>query len=438
MSHVKLIPSQLRYPHLMNLNIVSPEGIFEASVDLPLSKSMSARALIINKIGGFNLEPKVSECDDINDLNLAIRQTNGKVNVGQSGAALRFLLAYYAATPGSDVLLDGWGSISRRPISLLVDALRNLGADIEYCDKEGYAPVHVKGCRLAGGELTLDATVSSQFVSALMMIAPLMNNPLVIRFDGEPSSLSYIKMTARMMTDCGVEPEFTYNGLLVPNTPYTCGVEKVERDWSAASYWYAMAALSAGWVTLNDISRHSIQGDSAIMGIAEKLGVLTDESEDVEGALELSASPEVFSRLDLDMSSTPDLVPTLAVLSAALGIPFRFTGVHTLRHKESDRLEALCDEALKIGLVFEIERGDVLSWEGKRVPIHEIPTISTHGDHRIAMAFAPVAILIPAINIENAEVVSKSYPDFWVDMEQAGFIITRTDGEPHDTADTND
>ncbi|MCH5220133.1 MAG: 3-phosphoshikimate 1-carboxyvinyltransferase [Muribaculaceae bacterium] len=411
----------------MNLHITSPEGILEASVDLPLSKSMAARAIIINSVGGFPNSLPLPQCTDTDCLRQALSVDQGNVNIGGCGTAMRFLTAYYAAAPGTDIILDGDERMRKRPIKPLVDALLSLGADIEYMNTDGFAPLHIKGSTLLGGEISIDASTSSQFISALMMVAPLMGSPLRIALDNEPASLAYIKLTAKMMERCGVEPEFTYNGISVPNSPYTTPSTDIERDWSAASYWYSIAALSAGWVTLNDIHRDSMQGDSRMIDIGEKLGVITAESEDVDGALELSASPEVFSRLDMDMSNTPDLVPAVAVMAAALGVPFRFTGVNTLRHKECDRLEALKAEALKMGWLFEIERDDVLSWENRRVPVTQLPRIASHGDHRIAMAFAPLALMLPAIIIENAEVVDKSYPDFWVDLEQAGFIVADED-----------
>lgn len=407
----------------MNIRILPPDGMLEASVDLPLSKSISARTLVINRIGGFETTAPVSDSDDTRVLADALRHTDGTVNIGHAGTAMRFLTAYYAATDGTDVILEGSERMHERPIAILVDALHSLGADIEYTGREGFPPLHIRGKRLNGGEVMLDPTVSSQYVSALMMVAPLMGAPLTLRFDGEPTSLPYIKMTGALMTEAGVEPDYLYNRIEIANSPYTTPVTHYERDWSAASYWYAISAISAGWVTLNDMGLKSIQGDSAMTTFGERLGVNTAESEDVEGAIELSAGPEQFSRLDADMSDTPDLVPTLAVAAAALGIPFRLSGVHTLRNKETDRLEALRAEALKLGLVFDIERDDVLSWEGARVPMRELPRIATYNDHRMALAFAPLSIFVPGIVIEDAEVVSKSYPSFWSDLEAAGFAL---------------
>ena len=408
----------------MNLRIFPPDNIIEASVDLPLSKSMSARALIINKIGNFNNDIKTSECEDTLALKDGLSISEGSVNVGASGTAMRFLTALYAATENTDVIIDGNERMRQRPIKILVEALRELGANIEYCDKEGFAPLHIRGQKLNGGLLTVDTTVSSQFVSALMMIAPLMKSPLSICFESEPTSLSYIKLTGAMMTEAGVEPEIMHCRIDVPNNDFVHPITAIERDWSAASYWYSISALSAGWVTLNDMHSSSPQGDSIMIKLGERLGVITSESEDIDGALELSASPEQFSRLDIDLSSTPDLTQTLAIASAALGIPFKFQGIHTLRHKETNRIEALRSEALKLGLIFETDGDDIIQWDGRRVPIQEVPRIKTHGDHRMAMSFAPVALYLPGIIIEDVEVVSKSYPEFRTHLEEAGFTLS--------------
>lgn len=413
----------------MNIRIYPPDGMIEASVDLPYSKSVSARTLMINQIGGFNVDVPVTDCDDIKVLKAGLAAKQGNVSVGDSGTALRFLTAYYAASEGCDVILGGSPRLEERPISTLVDALRELGADVTYAGREGFAPLHIRGKKLRGGETDIDVSISSQFVSALMLVAPLMSSPLKLKFSTEPVSLPYIKMTAAMMEKCGVEPDISFDSIEVPSGNYTSPAVETERDWSAASYWYAVAAISAGWVTLNDMQKKSLQGDSAVIELGERLGVLTAESEDVDGALELSASPELYSRLDADMSATPDLVPALAVASAALAVPFRFTGVQTLHDKESDRIKALVDEALKLGLIFEEERNGVLTWESKRVPIRELPRIKSHGDHRIAMAFAPVSVFVPGIVIEDCEVVAKSYPDFWTHLEAAGFRLEDADKE---------
>lgn len=407
----------------MDYKIFPPDEILQASVDLPLSKSMSARALLINKIGKFDVDVEVSDSDDTKALIRGLEADHGVVNVDGAGTAMRFLTAYYAAKPGTDIVLEGNERMHLRKIGELVKALRELGADIEYMGTEGYPPLHIRGKKLSGGQVALDPSVSSQYVSALMMIAPMMDDDLTLRFDAEPASMSYIRMTIAMMEQAGVEVERSFNGIEIAHGHYTKPITHIERDWSAASYWYSIAALTAGWVTFNDMTAESVQGDRNMITFGERLGVITAESEDVDGALELSASPEQHSRLDADMSDNPDLVQTLAVAAAALGIPFKFTGVQTLREKETDRLEALRKEALKLGLIFEIDGDKSISWDGQRVPVVEMPRISTYNDHRMAMAFAPLAVFIPGIIIEDIEVVSKSYPEFWTHLEEAGFTF---------------
>lgn len=415
----------------MDFHIFPPEEITEATVSVPLSKSMSARALVINSVGGFENALQLSDCDDVKVLSDTLKITKGEINTGNSGTAMRFLTAYYAALPDAEVIITGNKNMLARPIGVLVEALRQMGANIEYLNKEGFPPLKITGSTLSGGEILIDSSISSQYVSALMMIAPLLRTPLVLKFDGEPVSLPYIKMTALMMTQAGNEPELIFDGLKVENKKYTRAIKKVERDWSAAATWYEVVALTAGWITIDDISEESCQGDSQIRLYGERLGVVTSPSEENEDSLELSASPEQHSRLDADMSGTPDLVPTLAVSAAVLGIPFRFSGVSTLRYKECDRIAALQSECLKLGIILETEGHDVLLWEGKRVPITELPVIDSHDDHRIVMAFAPVSVFVPGLIIRGVEAVTKSYPDYWDNMKEAGFEMKElSDVEP--------
>jgi len=408
----------------MDVRIFPPEDIVEATVLLPLSKSMSARALVINHIGGFTPEGlELSDSEDTAAIAAGLGVVTGTHNVGPAGTAMRFLTAVYAATPGVDTVLDGNERMRQRPVGPLVEALRALGADIEYLEAEGYAPLRIRGRRLSGGEIRIDSSISSQFISALMMVSPLMEHPLTLTFDGEPSSLSYIKMTASMMERAGVSVERTFGRISVDEGMYVRPIDSVERDWSAASYWYAITAVSAGWITLRDMSTDSIQGDVAMAGIGERIGVVTAPSEDEENAIELSANPDLFSRLDLDMSDTPDLVQTIVVVAVTLGIPFRLTGVASLRIKETDRLAALAAEMDKLGVKLEIDGDRSIAWDGRRHPIFEVPTFDTYGDHRMAMSLVPVAIFLPGIVIRDYEVTGKSYPGFWDDIRNAGFTL---------------
>lgn len=404
----------------MDYSLVPPEEIIETSVRVPLSKSLSARHLVINALAGVDTKVQVAVCDDTRVLAHGLKLTDGVADVLAAGSALRFLTAFYAVTPGTDISITGTNRLCKRPVATLVNALRELGADIQYEAAEGYAPLHITGRQLAGGEISVDASVSSQVISALMLVAPTMRHGLKIRLEGQIVSMPYIKMTAEMMRRRGAEVDIEGNIVTVYAGQYDDDQQPIEGDWSAASYWYALTAMSAGWVTVKDLYPESLQGDSAIADIAERLGVITEFTD--EGT-ELSVSPEIFSRLDLDMSDTPDLVQTLAVVAPLLGVPFRFTGVSTLHDKECDRVNALCNEMRKLGIVLDVENNDTIAWEGDRCPIFERPVIDTYHDHRMAMAFAAAAIYAPGIIIKDVEVVNKSYPRFWDDLRDAGFTI---------------
>ncbi len=429
----------------MKYAIFPPEEILQATVTLPLSKSESARRIVIDAVGGYTTAAEdVADCDDTRALMQAISARTGRVDIGAAGTAMRFATAFFAATEGADFILDGIERMRHRPIAPLVEALRRLGADIEYTDAdgekakgtEGYAPLHIRGRRLEGGTVNIDATVSSQFISALALVAPLMRNGLRIVLEGDVTSAPYLRMTLEMLRLRGIDAALEGNDVCIHGTAADIKAAEtpVGRDWSAASYWYAIAALSSGWVTLPGLQLgYRLQGDSVAAEIFERLGVISEqnpEDEDTGKRIDgvgLSASPEVYSRLDLDMSATPDLVPALAVAATMLGVPFQFHGVHTLRDKETDRLEALSTEALKIGAVYEIDGDDSIGWEGRRVPIRTLPIIDTYGDHRMAMAFAPAALYLPGLVIDSPEVVSKSYPGFWDDLRNAGFTLKEVD-----------
>ncbi len=412
----------------MNIRIYPPEDIIETEICLPLSKSIAARSLIIGALSPEKKLPgDVPACDDSQTMLAALASApTGAVNIGPAGTAMRFLTAYYASLPGADITLDGSERMRRRPIGTLVDALRSVGASIEYVGEEGFPPLHIRGRRLSGGTVEIDAGVSSQFISAILLVAPTFKAPLTLRLTEDIASLPYIKMTCAMMSRSSATVEWTGNEIQVTPSVYIPAHDTSEPDWSAASYWYSIAALSAGWITLPGLKEKSIQGDSAVKNLFEKIGVITTFE---DGAAELSASPEVYSRMDADMSGTPDLVQTLAVACCMLGVPFRFTGVASLHIKETDRIDALMSELDKFGFSLETEGTDTLIWEGRRHSIAAVPAVETYGDHRMAMAFAPAALYVPGLVINNADVVNKSYPSFWDDLSHAGFIITDADAQ---------
>ena len=425
----------------MDIRIFPPDQMVEATVRLPLSKSVSARQLIMDGLSGTASGHPLAECQDTEVLQAAIAVSQGTVDVQASGTALRFLTAYYAATPGTDVTLTGTDRLCHRPIDGLVDALRALGADIDYADRQGYAPLHIRGRRLQGGAIDMDASVSSQYASALMMVAPTMTDGLTITLLNNIASAPYIKMTMLMMEARGADVEMAGQRIIVRPGAYTKAGVPVERDWSAASYWYEITALSAGWVTLPGLEAASVQGDALMRVYGEQLGVNTAfDDEDSPDSAVLSASPEQFSRLTLDMGPTPDLVPAVAITAAVLGIPFRLSGVATLRLKECDRLAVLMREALKLGIVMQMDGDDTLTWEGQRIPLTQLPDIDPADDHRMAMAFAPVSVFVPGMIIRNAQTVSKSYPNFWHDLQDAGFTFSQVGADTDDSqpADTDD
>lgn len=408
---------------MMDYRIFPPEGILECEVSLPLSKSVAARAMVMAALtpGAAPVAAdRLPECTDTAVLATALGVATGTVDVADCGSAARFLTAYYAVTPGADVTLTGSPRLCSRPIAPLVEALRSLGADISYAGTAGYLPLHIRGTALRGGGVKLDARASSQFASALAMIAPQCPGGLRIELGGEIASMPYLRMTMRMLEARGIAVDLAGYTLSVGPGPMAAVPAEAEHDWSAAAFWYSIAAVSAGWVTLKGLSPSHLQGDSILAEIGPRIGVLTEFTD--EGA-ELSATPDIYSRLDMDLADYPDLAPALAVTAYLASMPFRLTGLANLRHKESDRIEALARGLLACGCVAETG-ADYIGWEGERVPLTELPEIDSCDDHRIAMAFAAASIFIPGTVIRNAAAAAKSYPGFWDDLRAAGFTLS--------------
>lgn len=409
----------------MDFKIFPPEELADLAVRLPLSKSESNRSLIISALTpGASRPAQLADCDDTDAMLAALDRTSGPVNIGAAGTAMRFLTAYYACTPGADVTLDGSERMRQRPVGELVDALRALGADIEYCGAEGFPPLRIRGRMLEGGEVTVPASVSSQFISALLMVAPTMERGLRLHLSGRIISRPYIYMTLEMMEQAGVRGDFNEDEQLitVPNGHYQSPLPSVEADWSAASYWFEIAAISTDPVRLLGLRRKSLQGDSAVANLFKVTGL--ESRWGADGELELQLTPDAGARLELDLSDTPDLTQTLAVTCCLLGLPFRFSGLESLRIKETDRLAALQMELSKLGFILEIQEPGELLWRGARYePDEEIEPIATYQDHRMAMSFAPAAIFFPGLRINDCEVVTKSYPRFWNDLRAAGFTL---------------
>ena len=410
----------------MQYNLKAPDRL-QATVTLPASKSISNRVSILSALAP-EAAPLINlaDSDDGRALQHALRSADETVDIGAAGTAMRFLTAYFAARPGRTCLLTGSTRMRQRPIGLLVDALRGLGADITYTEREGYPPLRIVGQRLRGGEVTMDSGVSSQFLSALLMVAPTMERGLQLRLTGATVSETYLRMTVGLMRRFGVVVEESDSGrtFRVAPQPIRAVPFTVEADWSAASYWYEMVALardSMATVELLGLTPDSLQGDAAIAALFERLGVRTTFT---DRGLRLDRLPghRLPERFTCDCVLIPDMAQTLVVTCAALGLPFCFDGLQSLRIKETDRLAALQTELRRFGFVLTEHDGRTLQWDGTRCPPEAAPTVATYDDHRMAMAFAPLALVRPGgVTIAHPEVVTKSYPRFWDDLRAAGF-----------------
>lgn len=407
----------------MNYRIIAPRRI-EGEIDLPASKSISNRALLLNALCATpGRLSNLAQCDDTDAVLSALAQPDAsEVNIGAAGTAMRFLTAYFATREGREVVIDGTERMRQRPIGVLVDALRQLGADIEYVEAEGYPPLKITGTRLHGGALTVSGSVSSQYITAILLIAPVIGG-IALTIEGEIMSRPYIDMTLALMARYGVKTEWRENVIHVPAGEYTALDFTVEADWSAASYWWAMQAIvPQSRITLKGLEPQSLQGDSRIAELMSQMGVMGNwcgRYLDLRSNGGVGCCCSTFA----DLSGTPDIAQTLVVMLCLMGRPFRITGLRTLRIKETDRLEALRIELRKLGYVVKVEGDDAISWHFETAAAEAAPHISTYHDHRMAMAFAPAAIRFSGLIIDDAQVVSKSYPLFWEHLRQAGFKI---------------
>jgi 3-phosphoshikimate 1-carboxyvinyltransferase len=403
---------------MMQIKVTAPAKI-HTTIQLPSSKSISNRALIINALGNGTHHPEnLSDCDDTRVMIRALNDDKETIDIMAAGTAMRFLTAYLSVTPGTRII-TGTERMQQRPIQVLVNALRELGADIEYVANDGFPPLRITGRELRKDTISLPGNVSSQYISALLMIAPVLTNGLTIRLTGDIISRPYINLTLQLMNDFGVRAEWTDDHRLkVEPQAYHSTPFYVE---SAASYWYQIVALSKeAEVTLPGLFKDSYQGDSQVAGIFRSLGVETIYK---DKTVILKKNGKSVERLDYDFINQPDLAQTFVVTCALLNIPFRFSGLQSLKIKETDRMAALITEMRKLGYILHETDGSVLSWEGERCTTEEHPAIDTYEDHRMAMAFAPTCLALPEILINNPQVVSKSYPRYWEDLRQAGFII---------------
>ena len=360
----------------MRYKLSVPSAV-KATIQLPASKSISNRALILNALAQGTTPPcNLSDCDDTLVMIKALDGNNETIDIMAAGTAMRFLTAYLSTTPGTHIL-TGTERMQQRPIQILVNALRELGAQIDYVNKEGYPPLRIHGKELTGNEITLKGNVSSQYISALLMIGPVLKNGLRLHLSGEIISRPYINLTLQLS-------------------------EKAE-------------------IELIGLFPNSYQGDSRGAEIFARLGV---ETEFIHEGVLLKKNGTLPERLDENFIDIPDLAQTFAVTCCLLGIPFRFTGLQSLKIKETDRIAALENELYKLGYILCDKQDSILCWEGERCEPEAEPVINTYEDHRMAMAFAPAAVRFPKMRIADPQVVTKSYPSYWENLKQAGFKIS--------------
>ena len=418
----------------MQYTITAPKAL-KQTVQLPASKSISNRALVIHALSGGDVLPEnLSDCDDTEVIVSALKDNPYEINIKAAGTAMRFMTAYLATRDGEEHVITGTERMKHRPIHILVDALRGLGADIEYVGKEGFPPLRIKGGKLEGGQLEVPGNVSSQFISALLLIGPCLSNGLTLRLTGDLISRPYIDLTLWMMREFGADADWiAYDTITVAGKPYSQRPYYIENDWSAASYWYEMMALSKqedDEIRLEGLMDGSKQGDSSVRYIFSLLGVKTTfgtKKEGVPTTVTLRHSGRCVPRLEYDFVNAPDMAQTFVVCCLMLDVPFYFRGLSTLKIKETDRIEALKKEALKLGFVLHDKNDSELYWDGERCEPMEDAAIDTYEDHRMALAFAPAAFRLKQLRINNPQVVTKSYPSYWEDIKAAGFALVNSE-----------
>lgn len=409
--------------------LVSFEGNKQLDTEILLtgSKSECNRALIISALSKGTVKvDNMSNAADTVTLNRILNnipQNNPHqhtVDVGPAGTAMRFLSAYLSAAKGN-FLLTGTERMKQRPIGILVEALKAIGAEISYAEQEGFPPLNITGpLKQIKNTVKIKGDVSSQYLSSLLMVAPALEHGLTLEIEGELTSLPYVKMTLDMLEEAGIEHNWTENRITIAPQSFKPATLIVEPDWSAASYWYSLAVLSEkARVSLPYLKEKSLQGDSRIREIMLAFGVKTDKTDQ---GIVLSSADQNFGTDVLDLKDCPDLAQTIIVCAAALGKNLSFTGLETLKIKETDRIKALQNELAKIGVaLIENHKVYTLNCEGLKLPARV--SFATYEDHRMAMAFAPLSLLIPEVEIEDMDVVEKSYPDFWKDLRKAGFTV---------------
>jgi len=405
---------------MKDLTLRHQSGNLHGKIQITGSKSESNRMLLLQALFPQIALDNLSNSDDTVEMKSGLESDNDLVDIGHAGTSMRFLTAYYSTLENQEKTLTGSPRMQERPIGILVDALRQLGAEISYLKNEGYPPLLIKGKRLTASEVRLSANISSQYITALMLIAPSLTDGLCLHLEGKITSVPYIEMTLSLLHQIGVKATFSGQRVQVfPKNDIAQTTHDVESDWSSASYYFSMVALAKDAdITLSTYKENSLQGDKALMDIYEPLGV---KSMIKNNTLYLQKQALGFNPIQLDLSDAPDIAQTIAVTCYGLGVACDLTGLHTLKIKETDRLVALQNELTKLGATIEITDKS-LHLQKRTNPIHPNVLIETYHDHRMAMAFAPLALLVP-IRIQDADVVTKSYPGFWEDLEQSGFLL---------------
>ena len=409
----------------MQYTITKTDKTLNGEITLPSSKSISNRILIINSLSysPYTIE-NLSDSDDTRVMEAVLNSDTNHFDIGHAGTAMRFLTAYLSKIVG-EWTLTGSERMRQRPIGLLVDALQKLGASIEYTGNEGFPPLRIFGTSLKGGVIELDGSVSSQYISALLMIAPTIQGGMTLKLLNQITSKPYISLTLNLMEEFGVSHSWKGDTIRIDEQNYRPIKFSVEADWSGASYWYAMAALSdQSNLLLKGLRLKSLQGDASQAEWFRKYFGVQSIQEGTDVRLKTIKNPELI-RVELDFMENPDIAQTFAVLALCKKIPFHFKGLSTLKIKETDRIVALQNEVSKFGAILtEPETGE-LAWDGtfNECQVNHPPVIKTYHDHRMALAFAPAALVYPEIIIEDPHVITKSYPGFWDDLKKIGFKI---------------
>ncbi|WP_422089277.1 3-phosphoshikimate 1-carboxyvinyltransferase [Tenacibaculum ovolyticum] len=403
----------------MNLQLTTNKNHkITSEVIISGSKSESNRLLIIQQLFANITINNLSDSDDTHHLQEALSSSNQIADIGHAGTAMRFLTAFFATQKGETKILQGSERMHNRPIEILVNALRDLGATIEYVDKEGYPPIKITGNKIVKDKVAIDGNVSSQYISALMLIAPSLKNGLEIELKGKITSVPYINMTLKLLHQIGVVAKFDENIISIQAKEVSSEQNiVVESDWSSASYFYSLIALSeiGATVKLSAYKKDSLQGDSCLATIYKHFGVTTTFQENsIVLTKKEKHNPAILIE---DLKNAPDIAQTIAVTCFGLGVACDLFGLHTLKIKETDRLEALKEELTKLGATINVTNESLHLKASEE--IKENVKIATYNDHRMAMAFAPLALKTSIIILE-AEVVTKSYRNFWKDMQQVG------------------